>query len=278
MSKLLNEYPIIMSHDAATGDIIRDHIVAKWAITQSIGLSGQLDCGTRGFDYRPYYYNGTLYAHHGGVKINKPMKDAVNEVISWCNQHPSEFVLFYTNSCDGDSGCKEAAIELLKSLGVYTITDCNELQSLTINQATSLGKLENGGSLLGLYDCVNEEYDSTINCYGKDFACYESWPNESIDIPWDKMNNYLNSVTSKVPTNDGKLWMTQAHWQSTALSITLGTLHNSSLLLDEERSKMNEYVTNQINNKAYSYLNIIEVDNVCNYGVELFNAIDSYRN
>lgn len=137
------------------------------------------------------------------------MKDSINEVINWCNNNQNEFVLFYTNTCDGDDGCKEAAIDLLKSLGVYTITDCNELQSLTFEKAKSISTLTNGGSLLGLYDCVLEEYDSTINCYGKDFACYESWSNENTEIPWNKMNSYLNSVTSTIPTNDGRLWMTQ---------------------------------------------------------------------
>ena len=65
MSAKLSEYAILMSHDAATGYLQRDHVVADWAITQSIDLVGQLDCGARSFDYRPYYTNGELFAHHG---------------------------------------------------------------------------------------------------------------------------------------------------------------------------------------------------------------------
>jgi hypothetical protein len=208
---LLNEYPLIMSHDAATGYILRDHIVAEWAMTQSVGLAQQLDCGSRGFDYRPYYYEGVLYAHHGGVKIAKPMKDSVLEVMSWCHDHPEEFVLFYTNSCDGEAGCKEAALDLLQSLGIETITDCSQFQSLTYEQAVSRGAIAGGGSLLAVYDCILEEYDPEVNCYGKDFACYESprWTNESTDIPWNKMKSYLDSTTAEVPTNDGRLWMAQ---------------------------------------------------------------------
>jgi hypothetical protein len=42
------------------------HVVDDWAQTQSIGLAGQLDCGARSFDYRPYLKDdGELYAHHG---------------------------------------------------------------------------------------------------------------------------------------------------------------------------------------------------------------------
>jgi hypothetical protein len=69
----LNQYPILLSHDAATGDLDkeRDHVVDDWAQTQSTGLVGQLNCGARGFDYRPYLKDGTLYAHHGPVVIHK---------------------------------------------------------------------------------------------------------------------------------------------------------------------------------------------------------------
>ena len=44
----------------------RTHVVDKWAQTQSSGLGGQLECGARSFDYRPYLdEDGVLYAHHG---------------------------------------------------------------------------------------------------------------------------------------------------------------------------------------------------------------------
>lgn len=211
---MLNEYPLIMSHDAATGYMARDHIVAKWAMTQSVGLVEQLNCGSRGFDYRPYLHEGILFAHHGGVKIAKPMKDSVLDVMSWCHENPQEFVLFYANSCDGDEGCQQATIDLLRSLGVYTITDCHEFQALTYDQAMMKASLEGGGSLLGVYDCILEEYDPEVNCYGKDFACYASWPKESTEIPWNKMKSYLDLTTAEVPTTDGRLWMAQVRFLS----------------------------------------------------------------
>jgi hypothetical protein len=69
----------------------------------------------------------------------------------------------------------------------------------------------------------------------------------------------------------------QAHWQSTALSITLGTLHNSSLLLDEERSNINGWMAQQVTDKVYPHLNIVEVDHVCDHGLELYNSLAAYR-
>ena len=56
---------MIMSHDAASGYLNREHVVADWTDTQGATLSEQLDCGSRSFDYRPYYKDGELFAHHG---------------------------------------------------------------------------------------------------------------------------------------------------------------------------------------------------------------------
>jgi hypothetical protein len=64
----------------------------------------QLDCGSRGFDYRPYYFNGTLFAHHGGVKIPVPMSVSIAETISWLNSNKDEFVVLYVNKCEGQEG------------------------------------------------------------------------------------------------------------------------------------------------------------------------------
>lgn len=270
---LLNRYPIIMSHDAATGDMTRNHVVADWAKTQSIGLPGQLDCGSRSFDYRPYYFNGELYAHHGGVKIDKKMKDAVGEVIEWCNHNPDELVILYVNSCDGDDGCREASIDLLKSMGVIPITDCSELNSMTVSDAKSRGQISQGGSLLSVFNCMYEAYDPEINCYGKDFVCYD----KNSDIPWNDMKEYMQQATVTVPVSDGTLWMAQGHWQSTAASIVDGTLHRSSLLLDESKAGVNKWIADSINNNEFNFLNIIEVDNVCDNGPLIYDAIQKLK-
>jgi hypothetical protein len=137
------------------------------------------------------------------------MKEAVGEVIAWCNVHPEELVVYYLTSCDGEPGCKEASLNLMATMGVNTISDCSELSSLTIDDAKAIAKLEGGGTLLGLYDCVAEQYDPSVNCYGKGFACYDAWSTESIEYPWDKLTSYMDSATQQVPTTDGRLWMAQ---------------------------------------------------------------------
>jgi hypothetical protein len=70
----------------------------------------------------------------------------------------------------------------------------------------------------------------------------------------------------------------QAHWQSTVGSITIGTLHNSSLLLDEQRSGVNQWVAQSIREGRFKHLNIVEVDNVCDGGLDILDAINSIKN
>jgi hypothetical protein len=203
---LLNRYPIIMSHDAATGDMVRDHVVADWAQTQSVGLGQQLECGSRSFDYRPYCHNGAVYAHHGGVKIDKSMEDAVTEVIDWCAHNTDELVILYVNAWDGDDGCYDLSLDVLKSLGVTPVTDCTELDTMTVSEAMNRGALANRGSMLAVYDCMFEAYDPSINCYGTGFVCYDD---PSSTIPWTHMKSYMQSATRAVPVSNGYLWMAQ---------------------------------------------------------------------
>jgi len=288
----LNQYPFIMSHDAASGYLMRDHVVAEWTATQSDGLKEQLYCGSRGFDYRPYYFNGTVFAHHGPVKIPVPMAKSIAEIISWCNENKDELVVLYLNKCDGQDGCQEATVQLLNKFGIRTITDCSMLSTMTVRSAKVSSTLLTGGSLLAVYDCMIEQFDETINCYGasKETGTYSCYDDSTSDIPMAAMKKYLNDATSKLPTDDGRLWMAQVrinnifmklfiashqgHWQSTAESVVLGTLHNSSILLDESRAKVNIWLSQLVrSSEEIPVLNILEVDNVCDGGLELLTAL-----
>jgi len=277
---LLNNYPMIMSHDAVSGefDENRDNVVTDWTRTQGVGLIGQLDCGSRSFDYRPYLSNGVLYGHHGGVVVHKTMRSSVVEVVDWCNHNPDDLVVLYVTDCEGDDGCLTHVQSLLDSLNVYTISDCSILSTLTYAKAQFYSRLRKGGYLLALIGCVTENYDPAINCYGPSFVCYDSWPMNSSAAPWQDFSNYMLTVTSVDPTTNGSaaysnLWMAQGHWQSTAVSISLGALHNSSLLLDESRSGTNKWISDHISQRKLTYLNFLELDNVCNHGLEIYEAM-----
>jgi hypothetical protein len=41
---------------------------------------------------------------------------------------------------------------------------------------------------------------------------------------------------------------------------------------------MNGWMAQQASDKAYPHLNIVEVDHVCDHGLELYNSLASYRN
>jgi hypothetical protein len=279
---LLTQYPMIMSHDSASGEISekRDFIIAKWARTQSVGLVDQLQCGARAFDYRPSSKDGTIYAHHGGVTIRVPMEESLRQVISWANSNPDDLVIFYLSHFYGDD-CEKAVADLLTKNHVYAVNDCNALKSLTYGEAkaeaikTGLGRK---GAVMAIFDCTEENYDSKINCYGKNFVCYDSWPKNSSSIPFEHLSTHLQSVTSVDPTTSyaQHMWMAQAHWQSTAESVSLGTLHESSLVLDVTRSHINQWLETAVSQRAFTHLNFLEVDDVCDNGNNLYKALRTY--
>eukprot|EP01031_Cornospumella_fuschlensis_P025438 gene25438-30717_t len=267
---LLRNYPLIMTHDAATGELVedRDHIVADWAKTQSVGLGEQLKCGARSFDYRPKLEkDGTIYAHHGGVTIRKPMQESVADILSWNGLNPDEFVMLYISHTDGDN-CTAAVESLLASMKVPYTKDCTALNTWTYSHALDVSSLPSGGHLLAIFDCVDEQYDESIECYVDRDVCYEG--DTLATKGYQKLISYMNALTNSPPST---LYMVQAHWQSSVSSVAKGTLHRSSLLLDESKSGVNAYVAQQIRAKAYPNMGLLEVDNVCDGGSEILQAI-----
>jgi hypothetical protein len=272
----LNQYPMIISHDAVSGEIVsdRDHVLSDWTKTQSTGLTSQLDCGARAFDYRPQIKGDMIYGHHGGVTVYKPMEESVQEILKWTAANPIDLIILYISHPDGDN-CYEQVSHLLSKYGVYQLSDCSKINSLTYEGAL---KLAGSNRLFAIFDCTEENFDENINCYGKDFVCYDdpSWgPTNTSSVPFSHLSTHLQAITAKDPTTDYKnmLWMAQAHWQSSAETITLGTLHRSSLVLDESRSEINLWVQKQVEAGAFSHLNFLELDQVCDNGPAIYTAL-----
>ena len=117
---------------------------------------------------------------------------------------------------------------LLSSIGVRIIKDCSVLDSLTFSQAfaNSSGSGGVGGPIIAVFDCMEESYDPSVTCYeAPNSVCYDD--EQKREAPWGKFTSYMMNVTKEKPVKDGKLWMAQAHWQSSAYSISAGTLHRS---------------------------------------------------
>ena len=66
-------------------------------------------------------------------------------------------------------------------------------------------------------------------------------------------------------------------WESDAYGCIIGTLHNSSLLLDESRSNLNEWVAQSIINGMLKYINFLEVNNVCHGGDKILEALTKFN-
>lgn len=280
--KLLKNYAMIMSHDAATGEInqIRDRIpgiVLASAQTQSKGLVAQLTCGSRSFDYRPYYSNGTVYASHGVVVIKKPMNDSVSEIIKWVNRNPTDLVILYLSHFAGDAGSQKAATDILDFWKVPIISTCTDFSTLTYNEAKIMSSQVSGGYLLGVVDCVDEVYDASVECYVKDVrtnetsSCIDSSNNALV---FNHLEDYAHNASKAV--YDG-LWMSQLHWQYGVESTVLQFYYNSTVVDDTTLSGVNIWVLNNIHNKTWNNLNFVELNEVCSSGKDIYTALKVYN-
>ena len=170
---VLNEWPMIMVHDAATTYLREGRLLNKtlldWTITQPpVGTAGELNCGARGFDWRPTLQaGGKLVMHHGSVTVDYPMESAVDEIVGWCakNTQPEDLVVLGVTDCGG-SGCVAAVQKLLASRAIKWVTNCPDLKGLTVAAARAKFELPGGGFMVAIFDCWNENYVPANACSG----------------------------------------------------------------------------------------------------------------
>lgn len=230
----------------------------------------------RAFDFRAKVNHGKLTFHHGAIGINHEVSDGLQEIVSWANQHPSveDLVLIYVSHCEGH-GCDDAVADALAKANITRIADCSQVMSLSVGEAAEKGRLKGGGSVLALDGCVDENYNSTLACSGFDgLKAYQCWKTSSTrDIPFQRLIKSLEQFASASPDSFSNLQMLQAHWQETADAIVIGEAHFSSIIKDEERSGLNRFMAQAIHNGTFSHINLFEVDNVCDGGQDLLQAL-----
>lgn len=280
---VMNEWPMIMCHDAATtylpGGVL--HPVNNWAKTQPDGgTSGLLDCGARAFDWRPSLKDGSLVMHHGGVTVDHPMKDAMLEIINWAATKGTaveDLVVIGVTDCDGGAPCDLAVQSLLNSLNITFITDCSKLKGLTVAEASKMGKMTMGGSILAINSCWSENYNPEVACSGykdkEEYTCYTD--SSSKGFPLQRMWDYIDNVTKLGPPSNGDMYTHQCIWQETTDSVVVGELHLSTLLQDEARSTLNALINDRIASGAFdsSRINMVEVNDVCDGGPALLKTL-----
>jgi len=327
-SMLLNRWPMLMTHDAGTSYVSGEtcsymHMLNNYMITQKQGpFSSQLDCGARALDLRPYVEKGHLRMHHGPLEVAHDLADALSDIKGWVSQHPGELVLVYTSHFDGWSDADRASCRNMTSAAMADVgipqLDCGKLASMTVEDAMNQGRLgASGGSVAAISDCVAENYDPSIKCYGDilhdgvdqtnstadarrlrslahpnntsalgevphdgnetndRFVCYGSGAEKAFAGLWTYMEATCN--TQEPPyAEDGQLWMAQAHWQYDPTSISQGEVYHSCIIADESASGVNKKLAEKIRQGAFKHINLLEVDNVCDGGTELLQALQEH--
>ena len=173
--------------------------------------------------------------------------------------------------CDIQQDCVDLVVDVLSSKQIPIITDCTILGQLLYTEALAMAK---DGVLAVSEPCVDENYDPSVTCYGfQERIKYQCYDDENSYIPVSQLNTYMQAFTTK-KTHVQQLWMAQGHWQSSEVSVPLGLLQNSSVTKDEYRSKQNKRLAQQIiDSEIGPYINILELDNVCDNGILVFNEL-----
>jgi len=118
----------------------------------------------------------------------------------------------------------------------------------------------------------NLESDKIYRCYDGDSTAL---------FPINRMFEYLDNTSSSFSTPssaalNGQLWQMQALWQESSASVVLGTLARSSLIDDEARSSLNMKIAEAVSQGRWKYINLLEVNNVCDGGLALANALSEW--
>jgi hypothetical protein len=284
------------------------HPINTWTITQGVSdkskaITDQLNCGARALDLRPHVNKkGELIFHHDVIEVHVPFSQVMQEIVTWSGSHTGDddLVLAMMSHCDG-SNCMDLTTKALAAAGV-PVADCGQVSSMTLGSALSYSKLANGGHVLAVFDCVDDNWVESNTCSGhrnrrlaeKDQeptsnvstlkgnsfpGFYGCWTDDNThSYPVDRIFNYLKDV-SKRGSRGGRLYSMQALWQETKTTVELGLLDLSSLLIDEKNSKLNQQVADAVKQGPggmFPHINLLEVNNVCDGGKDLLAALREY--
>lgn len=312
-SRLLTETGFIMTHDSATGYLDGNGNSDAWMKTQtaahcahgaqspgtdcSFSFADQLDCGARAFDLRPTVQpGGVLMMHHDFLVPDTLLSTAVADVLAWAAANAAELVLLYVSHCDHDdveggpggshrqagAGACAETFEYLRAQGIHLVLAKSELEAMTLGEAMDAAELKGGGRVLGIGPgtmCCGENWSPDISCYpGDTSCCYDTLGCSGVESTVQTMWDYAAGLTApRTPVPHDGLWMVQGHWQYDHEAWAKGQAHSSSICLDEDRSGVNAGIADKISSGAWQRVNIVEVDNVCDGGRAMLDAVRQYN-
>lgn len=269
----LSRVPFLMAHDAAT-TYRQDYSLAAKILAEQVqtqqegGFTSLLECGVRAFDVRPCYTEqGQLYMHHGDATIERPLADALREIVDWASSHRESLILVYVSHCGSGVGCsggtaradppcESATADVVAQLGIARLRSVD----ISYGEALRRGRLSNGGVVLAV-EQVRENYDESIQyCAGLEVKA----------SAFEDLFEYIDRITALKPSGS-ELVITQAHWQDPYTTLVDGCAE--SVLRMASASKINSEMATRISSGRWPYINLLEVDNACDQGLELKAAL-----
>lgn len=173
----LSRWPMIMTHDAATGYLPSGilHPINNWYVAQpsdeKSAITKQLNCGARAIDWRSRVdesTGGIVEGTHATMSVKHKLSDSLAEIVAWANAHPDDedLVVFSVARCLGWSNCTDLTRRAVQQAGL-AIVPCQTLASLTMGQALDTGRLPGGGHALAIVDgCLEMNWNETLSCSG----------------------------------------------------------------------------------------------------------------
>jgi hypothetical protein len=261
--------------------------------------------------------NATVWHHGGvavDYKFSRSVADMVAWLNHEATENRTELVLLNVWDCEG-TDCLKHVVSEATAAGANVVQDCSKLAGLTLGGALELGKLSGGGSMLvftggggpNAAACATTHYESSLECTSAllsepaDIGSAAAAPGGEASgsgggagagaLPlfhgcWTTDKDHEKQINKMLKQLDGfistglsnsSFWQAQAIWQEGADSVVIGTLRNSSLLKDEAESQLNSELAKQVRAGRWPQLNFLEVNNVCDGGPQLLQAIrDTY--
>merc|ERR1719158_2160571 len=293
----LAQWKAIVSHDAATGYLPSKYdFVTLFAKTQRGTWPQQLDCGARVFDMRigPITKNGSLIFHHGPLAIHTLFEDALKDTLTWARNNDGNLIVLYMAEALGhvpfedseevpklefqrrklyetpayDSKTVALFRKIIGQYDVPFLQGCTSLHQMTVGEARKLAAKSNGVFAIDS-SCMNENFDPSVHCAHLSalhpYCCFKSGLSST---PFQHLWNDLEHATQKMPSSLG---FAQAHWQYDYPSMAAS--FGGSVLKDNAYSGVNRKVVERVKNGDWEHLSWIELNDVCDAGAELYEAL-----
>ena len=253
----LLEWPLVQSHDAATGYICDpgwggvtnphcvgvpgiSQLVLQWTITQRVDFAGQLTCGARSLDLRftqqvPIGL-GAVHGYkfmfsHGPVPIHMDVDESLRSIVQWANDRSKQQTV-----CAGaedlivlkavmDDSCRSVTFPKIKCRVSTTDQALASLRSAGINYVVQDGDELRGLTVAQAMELSRLPGGGNVMVVTADVV--EDNFDETLTLTkgWDALRAYMDSTATKPvggPDAD-KLQEVQAMWQNPLAVLCAGS-------------------------------------------------------